>query len=152
MDTRHVRQVSGAVRVKWETRYVGIPFLDGGRDDKGLDCWGLVRAVYHDCLGVDLPTYGEINASDLLRVRRQIAEGSVSETWREVVEPREFDVAVMRLPSGKGFGHVGVMLDARRVLHVERASATVIERIDTVIIRNRIMGFWRHVRDNRSSP
>lgn len=129
----------------WAARYVGTPFEDGGRGPARFDCWGLVQAVYRDQLGIELPHYGEISAKDLLRVRREIAAGVESEAWRQVNDPREYDVCVMRLPSGRGHGHVGVLTDPHHVLHVEAGSGTVIERLDNVTVRNRIMGFWRHV-------
>lgn len=129
----------------WAARYVGVPFKDGGRDIKGLDCWGCVCLCYRECLGIELPHYGEISASDLLRVRREIASGAASEPWRKVDVPAEFDVAVMRLPSGRGHGHVGVMVDPHHVLHVEAGSGAAIERVDSATIRGRLMGYWRHM-------
>ncbi|MGR3495148.1 C40 family peptidase [Citreimonas sp.] len=129
----------------WAARYVGAPFADGGRGPVAFDCWGLVQTVYRDCLGIELPHYGEISARDLLRVRREIAAGVTSEIWRQVDRPREFDVAVMRLPTGRGHGHVGVLTDPHHVLHVEAGSGAAIERLDGATIRNRIMGYWRHV-------
>ena len=128
----------------WPARYVGAPFKDGGRGPDVFDCWGLVSQVYRDQLGIDLPHYGEISAADLLRVRREIMAGAASEPWRQVTDPREFDVAVMRLPTGRGHGHVGVLTDPRNVLHVEAGSGAAIEQLNSVTIRNRVMGFWRH--------
>lgn len=129
----------------WAAQYVGAPFKDGGRGPVNYDCWGIVQAVYRNQLGIDLPHYGEISAKDLLRVRREIAAGAASEPWQQVEIPREFDVAVMRLPAGRGHGHVGVMVDPHHVLHVEQGSGAAIERTDAATIRNRIMGYWRHV-------
>lgn len=131
--------------MNWTAQYVGKPFMDGGRGPDAYDCWGVVQAVYRDQLGIDLPGYGEISAANLLRVRRQIAAGADAEPWLPVTDPREFDVAVMRLPSGRGHGHVGVMIDAHNVLHSEGASGVAVDRIDAATIRNRIMGYWRHV-------
>lgn len=145
VHSRDSGQVPGALLVIWAAKYIGLPFKDGGRGPKAFDCWGLCQAIYRDQLGVELPHYGEISASDLLRVRREIAAGAASEVWNKVESPREFDVAVMRLPTGKGHGHVGVMLDPHNVLHVEAGSGVAIERVQSVTIRDRIMGYWRHV-------
>lgn len=37
--------------------YVGIPYRDKGLTLEGVNCWGLVRLIYFDVLGVVLPTY-----------------------------------------------------------------------------------------------
>jgi cell wall-associated NlpC family hydrolase len=129
----------------WAGHYVGKPFRDGGRGPDAYDCWGLVRAVYRDVLGIDLPAYGEISAADLLRVRREIAAGSVSEPWHPVPVPRALDVCVMRLPTGRGHGHVGVMVDAGTVLHAEGRCGVAMEPVSAATIRGRVMGYWRHV-------
>lgn len=36
-------------------QYVGIPYKPMGRDQRGIDCWGLVMMVYRDWFGVELP-------------------------------------------------------------------------------------------------
>lgn len=129
----------------WTADYIGKPFADGGRGPGSYDCWGLIFSVYRDRLGIDLPAYGEISAADILRIRREISTRVGDDIWDRVQHPQEFDVAVMRLPTGKAHGHVGVMVNSRCVMHVERASHVAIERIDGVTIRNRILGFYRHV-------
>lgn len=131
--------------MSWAAAYVGLPFLSGGREGPGLDCWGLVRAVYRDQLGVDLPSYGEIDAGETRRLTRAIETGAQEQaTWRRVAEPQPFDVAVMRLPTGLRWGHVGIVADARHVLHSEKASGVALARMDSPMIRNRIVGYWRH--------
>lgn len=125
--------------MKWTGRYVGRPFGEGAGE---VTCWALLRAVYAEQLGVDLPAYGEIGAADLLRVARAMERDKDSDPWREVVEPRAFDVAVMR--RRKVAGHVGVMVDPNRVLHVERATSACIEDVRDWSIRHRLIGFRRH--------
>lgn len=41
----------------WINDYVGVPYLVNGRATTGWDCWGLVKAVYHDQLGIELPDW-----------------------------------------------------------------------------------------------
>lgn len=130
--------------MNWAGRYVGLPFVDGGRDRRGVDCWGLVKIVYADCLGIELPTYGEISARELRRIAGTVGDAQTTETWRQVIDPQPFDVAVMRAGASAIAAHVGVMVDARRVLHVERASSACIEDIDTPMMRHRVTGYWRH--------
>lgn len=127
----------------WWANYVGLPFLDGGRGPEAYDCWGLVRAVYARMLGVDLPSYGEISARDLVRVARAMAAGQ-DDGWRVVAAPQALDVCLMR--SGRGgvpVVHVGVMADARRVLHVEPATAAVVVPVMHASVAGRIAGFRR---------
>lgn len=126
-------------------RYLGLRFVSGGRDASGLDCWGLVRLVYRDGLDVELPSYGEIGAYDLVRVSRAMDRDKDGERWVEApacaLQP--FDVCVMRLHGSSRIGHVGVMVDGRRVLHVEEASASVIVPITHFTIRERVACFRR---------
>ncbi|GLI23495.1 cell wall-associated NlpC family hydrolase [Xanthobacter flavus] len=126
----------------WSTPYVGIPFVDGGRDRAGCDCWGLVHLVYREVIGINLPTYGEISAHDVARVTERIREDSAGAPWLPVTgAPRPFDVLVMR---GKPL-HVGVMVDAAHVLHVEAATSAVIVPVSRAPqVRWRREGTFRH--------
>lgn len=129
--------------------FVGIPFRDGGRDRSGCDCWGLVRLVHAELAGVDLPAYGEIAASNLLAIVRAMDTGAQdAAVWRRVddLPRRALDVVTMR-----GFGatgraplHVGVMLDPRRLLHVEESTDSVTVPLDHPSVAGRLLGFHRH--------
>lgn len=128
--------------------YVGIPFRDGGRDRGGCDCWGLFRLVYADH-GIDLPIYGEIGATEMLRIAREFKHETESgEVWRRADHlPRQrLDAVVMRRASevdGPAW-HIGVMLDGKRMLHTELATDSVLVPLAHHSVASRITGFYRH--------
>ncbi|WP_236553236.1 hypothetical protein [Roseovarius indicus] len=104
----------------------------------------MCKLVYAQELGINLPTYGEIGASELRRVAQAIGTGQSQATWTQAEAPQAFDVAVMR-SGGKWLPcHVGVMVDAGTVLHVEKASSACLEPITGQLMKHRIVGFWRH--------
>lgn len=126
-------------------RYVGLPFVDGGRGPDSVDCWGLVCLVYRECLGIDLPPYGDVSAHNLRVVSRSFDAGKDGPEWVQVETPQQHDVALMRLPSSGRAGHVGVYDGAGRILHAEKASGTMLESVKSTMIASRIIGYWRHV-------
>ena len=134
----------------WTADYVGLPFVDGGRDRAGVDCWGLVCLVFADRLGITLPGYGEISAAELLRVSRAMAEYRDAGPWRPVYRPAAFDVVLMRGTTehhGSLVGvpcHVGVMADGQSLLHITHASSVVLVPRDHPSVRFRSLGVYRH--------
>lgn len=127
--------------MNWWAKYVGIPFLDRGRDMAGLDCWGLVCLIYAQELDIELPDYGEVSAKDLLRVARSLDAGS--ERWRLVRIPTEFDLVAMRLYDRAWVGHVGVMVDARTMIHTEDKIAVAVVPVNHFSVRCRIASYRR---------
>ena len=119
--------------MNWWGRYIGMPY------DRA-HCWELVRKVYQDHRGIELPSYGEVSARDLVRVARKISEEQGA--WDAVTEPQAFDVALMRGRSA--VWHVGVMTDPAHVMHTERASNAVRIRVDDMAMRGRIVGYRRY--------
>lgn len=129
-------------------RFVGIPYRDRGRDQDGCDCWGLVRLVYRDLLGIELPSYHDryVTAADRAALASLIA-GEMDD-WRQIESGTEntFDCVLMR--EGKFPRHVGLVVAPGLVLHVESENATSqIERYRSGILANRVVGFHRY-RDN----
>lgn len=126
----------------WWARYIGVPFGDGG----GVrNCWALVAQVYADQRGVVLPTYGEISASDLMRVAREIERGQARESWRSVDAPEPFDVVLMRSArGGRAICHVGVAVAHDLMLHTELGTAAVVVPLDHLTVRGRIAGYRRY--------
>jgi cell wall-associated NlpC family hydrolase len=106
-------------------------------------CWELVRRVYADRRGVDLPSYGEIDARELVAVARAIETGAAGDSWIPATHPQELDVALMR---GRArVWHVGVMVGPRHVLHTERATNAVVVHVTHPLVAGRITGYRRYV-------
>lgn len=124
-------------------RYVGLPFKDGGRDWKGVDCWGLVRLVLKQERGVDVPSYGEISAMDLASVARYVGGESALEPWHPVKSGfRPFDVAVMHKRHAPI--HVGIMATDTHLLHVERHTHAVLVPLVSPLVKFRAVALFRH--------
>lgn len=129
----------------WAAPYVGLPFVDGGRTMTGVDCWGLVRLVLWRERRVDVPTYGEISALDLVARARAFRSRQAERPWQVVdVEPEPFDVVLICAPDRPVIAHVGIMTDGCNFLHVERASDSVITPVSHLLYRDRILGYRRH--------
>lgn len=136
---------------RWPDLYVGLPFVDGGRSRAGVDCWGLVRLVYREQLGVDLPDFAEIAAADWKGAARAIANATSSRDWLAVVRgtERPFDVVVMRGHSDGHrvvsiLNHVGIVAPRGAVLHAEEATNVVCPPMTSVSVAHRIVGIYRH--------
>lgn len=129
---------------RWD-KYVGKPFSDHGVGPTDFHCWGLVRHVLKIECGIDVPEYGDISARDLIAMAHQVSAAERADPWRAVDTPRAFDVALMRGTRGGGAViHVGIMVDGRNVLHIQRATDSVIVPVNHYSVHGRIMGYRRH--------
>jgi hypothetical protein len=134
----------------WTGNYIGIPYVSRGDTRAGCHCYGLVRLLYREQLGIDLPEFGPLSADDVLAAARAMRSGAVLPPWRYVEPPlRAFDGVVMTRRSRQTRfraveGHAGVMLNHRTMLHVDDAAGAVKVPIDLPSIRDRIIGFVRH--------
>lgn len=132
--------------MSWVNRYLHLPFVDGGRDNNGVDCWGLVQLVYRQELQIELPSYSEISAEDLIKVARQITVGKDGEAWQNVAPEtiKPFDICVMRFFGRKSIGHVGIVVDRKTIFHVERVANASLTPLNHYTIKERIECFRRH--------
>lgn len=155
VDTVDAGPAAGALSLingpAWLGRYVGLPFKSDGLTREGLHCWGLVRLVLSEQAGIEVPSYGEDTADDLLAAARHFRAGAgAAETWTRVETPRLFDVVLMtameqvegvsrRLPA-----HCGIAVSPSHLLHVWEATASVVMAREHPRVRFRILGFYRH--------
>jgi hypothetical protein len=102
--------------------------------------------------GLDLPTYGEITAKELLRVARVMDEQS--RVWKLVTDmQRCFDVVLMSgrvdlNESAKSPVHCGILVNSQEILHVDEKTDAVCVLLTHRSVAFRRLGIYRY----RSEP
>lgn len=131
----------------WQNKYIGIPFLDKGRDTNGIDCWGLVRLVYKQEYNIDLPSFSsDYEADDTERMRDLVAQ--YKEGWEKIDEPVEGCIVLFNI-----FGvesHLGIAVSTTHFLHARDKYTSAIESFESIAWRNRITGFYKYS-ENKSA-
>ena len=124
---------------------MGLAYADGGRTAAAVDCWGLVRLIFAERLGINLPAY---DSSD--DVALQIKTAQDTPEWTKFPEAKEFDIVTMLGPVKMKDKwhmidrHVGVMATTKHVLHIDRNMTSTCLDLNHPLIRHRLSGFWRH--------
>ncbi len=106
-------------------QYLAVPYIDGGRDLAGWDCWGLVRYVLMTHAGItSINSYSHICPDDKLALTKAFY---CERQQFELARPSVGAVAAVFRGAGKKqlMIHVGVVVDdggVLKVLHTGRAA------------------------------
>ena len=107
--------------------YHGVPYRSGGTRITGVDCSGLVQAVFGS-LGVDLPR----TVAEQFAAGRPVGRGSV----------RTGDLVFF----GKPPDHVGIAISRSEVIHASASRGVVIDSIEDLDRSMNASGYRRIVR------
>ncbi|WP_366078342.1 NlpC/P60 family protein [Halomonas sp. OfavH-34-E] len=121
------------------SEYIGIPYLVGGRGPH-LDCWGLVRLVYRQRLGVDLPSMNGYQET-LNEQTSSLIEGGKCD-WSPTDHPQPYDVVLFNI-SGM-VNHIGLVIASGWMLHTTHGANSRREQYTRPLWKTRIEGFYRH--------
>ena len=123
----------------WAADYIGIPFVEKGRDRAGCDCWGLVRLVLAERFGLELPSYADEYESleDLGAIVELIGGAQEGGAWRRIAaeETRAGDLAVLR---GVPVPHIGIVIAPGQMLHTMRGAEASLARLADQAWRRRL--------------
>lgn len=130
--------------------YLTIPVISGGRDRKGVDCWGLVYLIYEEKLGIMLPKYEDVDRTKAEDVWARISQERVDD-WQEMAAPerREGDVILLRVKNVPW--HVGIVLANGKFIHADPCRGVLIEKIESIHWKNRVVGYYRHPESHETS-
>lgn len=111
---RHVAPEAATDFVTVAERFLGVPYVWGGKTAAGLDCSGLIQTALH-AVGKDAP-----RDTDMMEMALGEKVSAASQRG---------DLVFWK-------GHVGVMLDGTRLLHANaHHMATVIEPLEDAVAR-----------------
>lgn len=129
--------------------YVGLPWKLGGRDRRGLDCFGLVRLVLAEQAGVLLPDW--LDDPDALarrmsdRCRAFERHRPDMDIFRPVPAGDERPLDIAAFFRGGVMWHMGVLVQAPDIiLHIEDASGSQREALaNRCDLQAQLGGFYR---------
>lgn len=137
----------------WVEQYLAIPFKERGRTREGVDCYGLVRLIYQERRGIELPSYDENYAT--VTDHKEITallKGEVASNWGEIPisEATTYDGMIFRLAGQPT--HFGMVLDPPWFIHAVKRPGqdqgkSFVERWDSMWWQNRFIAAvrWRGV-------
>lgn len=121
-------------------KYVGLPFARHGRNEKGVDCWGLILLVARD-MNIELPdyTYESADGQPAILFAHEFAR-HISYTPEDDMLPG--DLAIFDSIAEEAI-HIGMMLDKLRFVHSTKKTGVIISRLTTQPFRRKLKGFYR---------
>jgi len=135
----------GTQPISWAADYIGIRFKDLGHTRDGLDCWGLLRLVYAERMGILLPAHdGQARSCSDPDSLQAVHDAELAgDTWRPV-QADAVEVGDVALFLLAGRWHVGVVVARNQVLHALEGTDSCIDRTDTPVWEKRARGFYRY--------
>lgn len=109
-----------------------VPYLDGGRDPfKGLDCWGMVRAIRHHVLGLDLlPSLDSTKPGEFKKITRATSALTPLHDYVKLAKPQHGAIALAW--QGKVCTHVGIAMRIDGALRIVDTDKNAGARISPV--------------------
>jgi cell wall-associated NlpC family hydrolase len=131
----------------WAAQYIGIPFLDLGRDRSGCDCWGHHRLILKEQAAIDLPSGDGYEGTDSKEdgpAIERVINGGLSGYGRKIDPGSErcLDGILFRIV---GFPmHVGTILAPGVAIHCIEGSGARLMFYGHPKHRHVVLGFYRH--------
>lgn len=130
----------------WVQEYIGIPFVSGGRDRRGLDCYGLIRLVLMEQYECTLPLLdGKYDNALNLYDTSPLFFQQLPILTERIAGPQERALALLemhQLPC-----HLGLFCGGESIIHSRAGVGVVAERLDSRRLPGKIVGWYRVSKD-----
>lgn len=127
----------------WSAIYIGLKYEIGARGPDKVDCWGLLRLIYSDIYGIQLPEYPGITVASALAQCKTFLEAK--DDWILVDDP--FDGAAVAMSQKEIIHHVGVYAsaDGGKIIHCWKGHNVIADTLRGLKLKGfkRIL-FYRH--------
>lgn len=129
----------------WTDKYIGLPYLDLGRERSGCDCWGLACIIYREELAISLPDYlGYASTDERAEISALVDGATASPLWLPISgQAMAFDIALFR--RGRMTSHIGIVVSHGLMIHMAEADQSRIEHYNSGHFAPRLVGHYRHV-------
>ena len=118
---------------------IGIPFKLGGKDHKGIDCYGLVQFIYKREKGIFLPEV------DHGTYEGQVVDGVIKKIrgkFERIECPETLSIVTFSIKRPY-VHHVGVVLnDTNKFIHVLSKRFVTVERLNSIEWEPKIRGYY----------
>ena len=127
----------------WVKKYIGIPFISGGRDKTGSDCYGLVRLILCNEYNIELPILigGYTDALRIEETKKLFLENIPILCGDKINTPEEKAVVLMRM-NGR-LCHVGLYAGDGYIIHSRHNLGAVCERLSSPQLAGCVEGWYR---------
>lgn len=122
---------------------IGIPFLDGGRDRNGLDCYGLCLEVA-EIYGQKWPDF-KICCYDSVKIHATVLNEAITGGWVKLSKPEEGCLVVFAIDakSPNVCQHIGMYVGENQIIHTLENIGAHIIRTDHGYFKNKIKGYYK---------
>jgi sulfur carrier protein ThiS len=122
-------------------KYIGLPYLENGRTETGVDCWGLARLFYKDQFDIDLPSYSSEYDGGQDPAIISVVNAHI-DNWEQLTTPNIGDLCLFNILGEPT--HVGIYVGDNKFLHSREGMDSVIESLDNIKWKNRFQGFYKY--------
>ncbi len=131
--------------VSWVAPLMGKRWVSGARGPEEYDCWGLLRHVFKNHVGISLPSCDEVDAANIPLVTKEISKAIYGGHFIQIDKP--IHLCAVGLSKNSAIHHVGIWLDVDGgvILHSNQGSNVTVQNIRSMRVSgfNTIL-FYRH--------
>lgn len=110
--------------------WIGVPYLYGGNDYRGVDCSGFVQAVYADVFRIELPR----TTTEMYETGTYVRNGIFACG----------DLLFFKDIRGRGVDHVGIYIGEDRFIHASSSGGVVISNLENPYYKEHFVAARRY--------